>query len=140
MKKWIDLGWELFKKYKEVILYLFFGGCTTVINTVVYGVLYGPLQLANVPSTIAAWLVAVIFAFYTNRRFVFESRESTAAGRWREFGSFFGCRVLTGILDVLIMAAAVDWMGWNGLLWKLISNVLVIVLNYIASKFFIFKK
>ena len=105
----------------------------------VYALLYRGLQVANVPSTVAAWVLSVLFAFFTNRSLVFESRESSAAGRWREFVSFFGCRVLTGLLDVLIMAAAVDWMGWNGLLWKLISNVIVIVLNYLASKFFIFK-
>lgn len=140
MKKLFDLGWELFKKYKQVILYLFFGGCTTVINTVVYGLLYGYWKIANVPSTIVAWLAAVVFAFITNRSLVFESQETELRGRLREFVSFFGCRVLTGILDVVIMAVAVDRMGWNGILWKLISNVLVIILNYIASKFFIFRK
>jgi len=131
---------DLFLRYKEVILYLFFGGCTTVINIVTYAGLYEVLHVANVPSTIAAWVVSVLFAFYTNRRFVFESRQTEAAARWREFISFFGCRVLTGVLDVVIMALAVDVMGWNGLLWKIISNVLVIILNYVASKFFIFKK
>ena len=129
----------LYLRYKQVILYLFFGGCTTLINLAAYALLYKGLHVANVPATVAAWLLSVLFAFVTNRRFVFESKESTAAGRWREFVSFFGCRVLTGILDVAIMAAAVDMMGWNGLLWKLISNVIVIVLNYVASKFLIFK-
>ena len=95
--------------------------------------------MANVPSTVAAWVLSVLVAFFTNRSFVFESKESSAAGRWREFVSFFGCRVLTGLLDVLIMAVTVDVLGWNGLIWKVISNVIVIVLNYIASKFFIFK-
>jgi len=140
MKKLIDLGWTLFRKYREVILYLFFGGCTTLINIVVYALLYRGLQMANVPSTILAWLVSVIFAFLTNRSFVFESKETELRGRLRELLSFFGCRILTGILDVLIMALAVDMMGWNGLIWKIISNVIVIVLNYIASKFFIFRK
>ncbi|MBE6969699.1 MAG: GtrA family protein [Ruminococcaceae bacterium] len=134
------MGWTLFRKYREVILYLFFGGCTTLINIVVYALLYRGLQMANVPSTILAWLVSVIFAFLTNRSFVFESKETELRGRLRELLSFFGCRILTGILDVLIMALAVDMMGWNGLIWKIISNVIVIVLNYIASKFFIFRK
>ena len=129
----------LFLRYKQVILYLFFGGCTTLINIVVYALLYRGLQMANVSSTVAAWLLSVIFAFFTNRSFVFESKENSAAGRWREFVSFFGCRILTGILDVAIMAVAVDMMGWNGLVWKIISNVIVIVLNYVASKFLIFK-
>ena len=140
MNENIKKVWNLFLRYKEVILYLFFGGCTTVINIVTYGLLYGLMHVANVPSTIIAWVVSVLFAFYTNRRFVFESKQTGTAARWREFVSFFGCRVLTGALDVVIMALAVDVMGWNGLVWKVISNVLVIILNYIASKFFIFKK
>lgn len=139
MKELINWGWALFLKYKEVVLYLFFGGCTTVINIVTYGLSYGVMHVANVPSTILAWVTAVVFAFYTNRRFVFESKATDAAERWREFVSFFGCRILTGILDVAIMAFAVDLMGWNGLVWKVLTNVIVVVLNYIASKFFIFK-
>ena len=66
--------------------------------------------------------------------------EAELTGRLRELASFFGCRALTGVLDVGIMAFCVDFMGQNGLLWKFISNVLVVVLNYIASKWFIFKK
>ena len=66
--------------------------------------------------------------------------EAELTGRLRELASFFGCRLLTGALDVAIMAYCVDFRGGNGLLWKLLSNILVIVLNYAASKLFIFKK
>ena len=57
-----------------------------------------------------------------------------------EAGSFLAARVATGVLDVLIMYLAVDVMGWNGTVWKLISNVVVVILNYIASRLFIFRK
>lgn len=127
-------------KYKTVILYLFFGGCTTLVNMVCYHLLYNVWSVENVPSTAAAWVVSVLFAYITNKIFVFESRRSTRSGQLRELASFFGCRALTGVLDVGIMAFCVDFMGQNGLLWKFISNVLVVVLNYIASKWFIFKK
>lgn len=131
---------KLYQANRQMILYLFFGVCTTAINTVCYWLLFDILSLKNVTSTVIAWLAAVIFAFFTNRVFVFESRRTGAGERIREFVSFFGCRLLTGLLDVAIMAMAVDWMQWNGLLWKLISNIIVTVINYFASKFLIFRK
>lgn len=131
---------NLYKKYREIIWYLFFGVCTTAVNTICYSVLYDILFVNNIVSTIIAWFVAVIFAFVTNKIWVFKSRSKVMSEQMRELISFFGCRALTGVLDVAIMAIAVDCMGWNGILWKLISNVIVIVLNYIASKFWIFEK
>lgn len=128
----------LYAKYKSIILYLFFGGCTTLINIVFYYVLYNLLSLENVPSTIIAWFVSVLFAFVTNRRYVFEQDDNTASRRLRDFCSFVGCRLATGIMDVGIMYFAVDRMHWNSLLWKIISNILVIIINYIASKYLIF--
>lgn len=130
---------ELYGRYRLIIRYLFFGVCTTAVNTVCYGLLYEGLGIGNVASTAAAWLTAVVFAFVTNRRFVFESARQGRRERLMEFASFFGCRLMTGVLDVAIMVAAVDVMGWNSLLWKLISNVIVTVLNYVASKWFIFQ-
>lgn len=130
----------LFDSYKQIILYLFFGICTTAINTVCYWLLYDVLSLSNITSTVLAWLAAVIFAFITNKRFVFESKRTSTQERINEIVSFFGCRLLTGILDVVIMAVAVDMLRWNGLLWKLISNIIVTIINYIASKFLIFRK
>lgn len=130
----------LFDAYKQIILYLLFGVCTTVINTICYWLLYDVLSLSNVTGTVLAWLAAVIFAFITNKRFVFESKRTNTQERINEVASFFGCRLLTGILDVVIMAFAVDMLQWDGLLWKLISNIIVTIINYIASKFWIFKK
>ena len=101
--------------------------------------MYELLLVNNVLSTILAWLAAVIFAFVTNKVFVFESKRNNATEKLSEITSFFGCRILTGILDVVIMAVAVDYLKWNSLLWKLISNIIVTIINYIASKFFIFK-
>lgn len=129
---------QLFQKNKQILLYLFFGVCTTGINTVCYGILYEHWKVSNMVSTVLAWLAAVIFAFFTNRSYVFESGKTGRAEKIREFISFFGCRILTGVLDVMIMAFAVDYMHWNSLIWKLCSNILVIILNFVASKFVIF--
>jgi putative flippase GtrA len=125
--------------HKQIILYLFFGVCTTAINTASYWLLYDVLHFGNLLSTILAWLAAVIFAFITNKLFVFESKRTSTQVCINEVVSFFGCRLLTGILDVVIMAVAVDLLKWSGLLWKLISNIVVTIINYFASKRIIFR-
>ena len=130
----------LYQQHKQIILYLFFGVCTTAINTVSYAIVYDYLHITNIVSTIIAWFVAVVFAFFTNKIYVFESKRITFSEKLREFTSFFGCRILTGVLDVVIMAVAVDYLKWNSLIWKLISNIIVTIVNFVASKFVIFKK
>lgn len=140
MRKTIGTFKKIYKANKQPLLYLLFGVCTTAINTICYWVLQKFLCIANIPSTIIAWLAAVIFAFATNKVYVFESQRVKVSEQLRECASFFCCRILTGILDVVIMAIAVDCLKWNSLLWKLISNIIVTVINYVASKFLIFKK
>jgi putative flippase GtrA len=136
----IDWMKKQFQKYRDIILYLFFGGCTTVLNIAVYYLCYNIAGIPNVPSTCIAWILSVLFAYLTNKVYVFQSRSFQREVLLREGLQFFGCRLLTGILDVAIMFVAVDLLHWNGLLWKVISNVLVIILNYVASKLLIFKK
>ena len=129
---------ELYDKYKSIILYLFFGGCTTVINIASYFVVCEILLINNFSSTVIAWFVSVLFAFFTNKKYVFESNCKDLKEKCKELFSFFACRFMTGILDVIIMVIAVDYMQWNNMLWKIISNIIVIIINYIASKYFIF--
>ena len=131
---------RLFFKYKELIAYGFFGVCTTVINTLAYMLLFDVLGVPNVVSTIIAWVLAVSFAYVTNRRWVFESKVSGREAVTREALKFFEMRAATGVLDVAIMFVAVDLLHMNGDIWKLISNVIVIILNYLASKLIVFKK
>lgn len=132
--KWIL---SLYHQYQAVILYLFFGGCTTLMNIVCYYVLYQHAGVSNLYSTILAWLVSVLFAYVTNRTFVFDSKASGWHALLAELAAFFGCRLATGVLDTVIMVVAVDLMHWNSLLWKVLSNILVIILNYVASKWLI---
>ncbi len=131
---------DLFRRYKSFIAYVFFGICTTLVNLFCYRLFYFVLGISNVPSTVIAWLFAVLFAFITNKLWVFESKSFAITTLLPELVKFFICRVATGLLDVLIMWIAVDKMKWNAMAWKLISNVLVIVLNYVASKLVIFVK
>lgn len=129
-----------FDELKNVVSYIFFGVCTTVINVVSYYILYHIWEIKNVPATILAWLLAVVFAFVTNKLFVFGSKEFKKKVIIYELVAFFSCRILTGIMDVLIMYIAVDVMNWHATEWKLISNIGVIVLNYLASRLIIFKR
>lgn len=131
---------KLFLKYKSVISYLFFGICTTIVNVAFYNLCYYLLKIPNVPSTIIAWFLAVIFAFITNKLWVFDSKSFNLVILRHEIITFFGARILTGLLDIAIMFIAVDILLLNPMIWKIISNILVIILNYIASKLIIFKK
>ena len=131
---------KLYAKYKDIIPYGIFGVLTTVINWGSYKLFYSFLGVPNVPSTCIAWLLSVIFAFVTNKLWVFNSKSWERKTVIHEAVSFFSARIATGLLDVLIMWIAVDKLSLNADLWKIISNVIVIAVNYFASKFFIFKK
>ena len=130
----------LYKRYKGVIAYLFFGVCTTVVNIISYYICAHWLDFSTIVSTAAAWVLAVIFAFVTNKLFVFESRSWEREVLAKEVSSFFLCRAATGGLDIVIMHVGVDRMGLFDVGVKTLSNVIVIILNYVASKWMIFKK
>lgn len=131
---------QLYNKYKEVILYIFFGGCTTLVNIVVYYLCAHPLNMLTTMSTIISWILSVTFAYVTNKIWVFESNVDNKHDLLKEMVSFYGCRLSTGILDLIIMIVFVDILMFNDLIIKILSNILVIVLNYVASKLYIFKK
>ncbi len=128
---------KLFLKYKSQILYIFFGGCTTLINIVSFWLLSRLMPDMTIVTNAIAWVVSVAFAFVTNRIFVFESHSRNVL---REAGSFLLSRLATFALDELIMYVSVELLFQNELMWKLISNVLVIILNYVFSKLFVFNK
>lgn len=133
---------DLFNKYKEVIMYLIFGVLTTVVSLVSYYLLtitiLNPesaiqLQIANIIS----WILSVAFAYVTNRKYVFESKSNNYV---KEITSFVGGRVATLLMDMLIMFVFVTVLRMNDKLFKLVSQVIVIVANYVISKIFVFKK
>lgn len=131
---------QLWEKYKSLVLYAVFGVLTTLVNMGAYWLCFNAIGMPNVPATVIAWLLAVCFAFITNKLWVFDSKSFDKKTLRYEIPTFFGARIATGLLDVLIMYVAVDVLKWDSMVWKLISNVIVIVLNYIASKLVIFKK
>ena len=128
----------LYNKYRHFVLYAVFGVLTTLINVVAYYICAHPMNLDTVISTIIAWIVAVLFAYVTNRKWVFETNAFAPKEIAFEIFKFFACRFATGVLDVVIMYVSVDLMGFNDVLFKLISNITVIILNYICSRLIIF--
>ena len=131
---------NMIQKYKAVILYLIFGVLTTCVNVVIYWLAAHEWRMPTLLSTVIAWIVAVLFAYLTNRKWVFESRAFEKSAIIREIISFFMCRFVTGIMDLGCMFLFVDIMQFNDVITKFVSNVLVIILNYIASKLIIFKR
>lgn len=130
---------DLYEKYKDVIYYLFFGVCTTLVNVMAYWILAYFIDLPVIASTIIAWFLAVLFAYITNRKWVFHSEVKGSEKLIREILSFFICRLTTGVADWMCMFLFVDILGLNDIIIKFIDNVVVIVLNYVASKLVIFK-
>ncbi len=131
---------KAYQKYRDVILYVFFGGCTTAINLLTYYAGTRYLKLGTTAGTLLAWWVAVVFAYFTNRRLVFHSSNKALGAVLLEIFFFILCRLMTGLLDVFVMYFCVERLGWPDLIMKPLSNLIVILANYIASKFIIFKK
>lgn len=131
---------KLIVKYRHLILYGIFGILTTLVNIAAYWVCTRLFHMPTVPATVTAWVAAVLFAYFTNRKWVFESGAKGAREIIAECAKFFALRAATGVLDIIIMYVSVDVLGWNDVLMKVVSNIVVILLNYIASRFVIFKK
>lgn len=131
---------DYYREHKEGMRYLVFGGLTTVVNIVVFELFYKLVLNSTTISNVVAWILAVIFAYFTNKYFVFFSKSEGKKDFLREIISFFGARVITLVIETIILKICIDYMGFNTLLMKIISNIIVIILNFIFSKIFIFKK
>ena len=130
----------LFSKSHDILVYLIFGVLTTVVNYLVYLPCYNLLHLSSALSNVIAWAAAVAFAFVTNKPFVFRSHDWSAKTVIPELTRFIGTRLGSGGLETLILFLTVDWLELNGSVWKLVTSVLVVVLNYIGSKLLVFRK
>lgn len=131
---------SLIRKHYDVLAYLLFGVLTTVVNYVIYLPCYNLLGLSATVSNLIAWVVAVAFAYLTNKPFVFRSHDWSAKTVIPELTKFVSCRVASGAAESVILLLTVDILHWNGNVWKLITSVLVVVLNYIGSKLLVFRK
>ena len=130
---------ELYFKYKEVINYLIFGVLTTVVSITVFYVFNKPLGLNEHVANIISWLCAVLFAYITNKLFVFESKTADRKELIKEIISFYGARLLTLGIEEAILFIGVSLLKIDSMLVKVAAQFIVIVANYVLSKLFIFK-
>ena len=132
---------QLYIKYKEIINYLIFGVLTTILSLAIYYLLTFTFLDANNPiqlqiANALSWIAGVLFAYFTNRKYVFSSKDSN---KIKEFSKFVTARITTLLMDMLIMFLGVTVLHGNDKIIKLISQIVVIVCNYIFSKIFVFK-
>lgn len=130
----------LIRRYHDVLAYLFFGVLTTAVNYIIYLPCYNWLGMSAAISNVIAWVVAVAFAFLTNKPFVFKSHDWSAKVLWPELTKFVGCRLGSGVLETVIIFVTVDTLGWNGNWMKLFTSILVVILNYFGSKLLVFRR
>lgn len=130
---------ELFDKYRSQILYLFFGGVTTIINIGVFAAITQGIGWNYQVANFIAWIAAVLVAYLTNRVWVFGSRVQGFVPIVKELGSFFFFRILTYIMEVGILFVGISMLHGNEIVWKIIDNIFVILINYVFSKLIIFR-
>ena len=131
---------ELIRKHWDILSYLFFGGLTTLVNYLVYLPCYNWFGISATVSNAIAWFFAVAFAFLTNKPFVFKSHDWSIKVVLPELTKFLGCRIGSGVLETAILFLTVDLLGWNGNVLKVITSILVVILNYFGSKLLVFTK
>ncbi len=131
---------DCYREHREGMRYLVFGALSTVINIVVFAICAKFVNLSTAISNTIAWIVAVLFAYVTNKIYVFNSKTSELRNLAREIISFFSARIVTLVIETAFLWIVIDKLGFNDILMKIISNIIVIILNYVFSKIFIFKK
>ena len=136
MREYIE---KILKKYRAEIVYLVFGVLTTAVNYLVYYPCYHVLQSAVV-SNVIAWAAAVIFAYLTNKPFVFGSHDWSMKVVGPELLKFALTRVASGAMETGMLYLAVDVLDWNGDWCKIIASVFVVIVNYVGSKLLVFRK
>lgn len=140
---------DFYFKHEEVLLYIFYGGLTTVVSFVSKLI---PLYLANkeamgdfytVYSTgcaVFSWICAVTFAFFTNRAYVFKSTASTRKAFWKEFVNFYIGRLASLGIDAVMTAVFIGWLRWSAFWVTLAAQIIILIINYVISKVFVFRE
>ncbi len=127
----------LFGKYREVLLYLFFGVLTTAISWGSFYLFHYPLAIDELLANLLSWVAAVLFAFFTNRIWVFRTH---GVGFFREMLLFFGARIGTLLFEELVIFLFVTTLAYHAMAVKMLGNIAVLVLNYVLSKLIVFRK
>ena len=128
------------KRLWEAFIYLFFGGLATIVNIVTFSISFQVFQLSWPVSNAISWICSVLFAFVTNKIWVFQSKTDSIKGLTWEFSKFLFARIVSFGMDMACMYLFIDLLHTGNLFAKIITQVVVVVANYFFSKVFIFKK
>ncbi|EWM54568.1 GtrA family protein [Ruminococcus flavefaciens] len=134
---------KIYYKYEEKWLYIIFGCLTTLVSIVIKLLLFwsvpGEPKWESTAGVVFSWICAVLFAFYTNKKYVFKNETKTSKEFWKVFSSFIGARLATLGLEEAIFLICCDWLGMSKTLITFLSQVAIFISNYILSKLFVFK-
>lgn len=130
----------LYKKYKEILLYLFFGCLTVLVSIVSYAIFNLIFKIPALIANIISWILAVLFAFYTNRIWVFRASTNSKRDFLRQMFSFFSGRFVTLIIEELILFLFITNLHYGSMEVKIVAQIVVVILNYIISKLWVFNK
>ncbi|MCR4744706.1 MAG: GtrA family protein [Lachnospiraceae bacterium] len=129
-----------YKKYKEGLMYLFFGGLAFFLNIFLFALFTDIMKINDLLANAISWVICVLFQYITNRTWVFDGHVEGSAALIKQISSFFGGRIFTLVVEEIIILVFITWLGFNRIAVKLVAQVVVIVLNYVISKLFVFKK
>ena len=130
---------NLIEKYREIIAYGIVGVCTTVLNIVVFMILTRMVGISVIASNVLAWVAAFIFSFFANRKYVFPKKDEKN-NTFKELFDFLWTRLATMLLDTFLIWLFVEVLFWDELVSKIAVNIIVIVLNFVSSKYLVFRK
>lgn len=130
--------YPFYEKHKEVLLYLLFGGLSFILNISFFFFLNGTLKINELISNVISWIVCVLFQFFTNRTWVFQNDSKKSSKFLKQLIDFFGGRIATLIVEECILVVFITWLAFDALCIKILAQVIVILLNYIISKWFVF--
>ncbi len=129
-----------YQKNREVLLYLFFGGLTFLISVISYALFERAAGMNELVANVFSWVIAVLFAYITNRTWVFEQVSPDTAGIVRELGKFLSGRIATLVVEEGILLVFITWLGFDSMVIKVAGQIVVIALNYVISKLFVFRE
>ena len=131
---------DWYREHRERMRYLVFGLLTTLLNLLIFTICVRIIKIPVLISTIISWIIAVLFAYVTNKLYVFDSKVIQKKELAIEIISFFNARIITLVIETVFLWVTVIKLGWNEIIMKIIANIIVIVLNFVFSKIYIFKK
>ena len=129
-----------YKKYKEIVLYLFFGVLTMAVSIISYARCNMVIKMDALVANIISWILAVLFAFYTNRIWVFSVKTNSKKDLIVQMISFCSGRIVTLIIEETILFVFIKCLHYDSMGVKIMAQIVVVVLNYIISKLWVFHK